>query len=356
MQQQATLYFCQGNSDKVYQASIESSGDGYAVNFAYGRRGSTLRTGTKTKSPVPLDKAQQIYDKLIKSKMAKGYTPGEYGQTYSQSDKAAQVSGIQCQLLNPIEEADLRYYINNPDFVVQEKFDGERRLIQRIEQDVQGINRNGLFVGGVAQSIVDAALAIQATSFVLDGEDMGDRLMAFDLLELNGHELTGLPYSDRLRALYSLFRGLDEDHPIRPVVTAFDADKKDWLLQEVTAANGEGIVIKNYHAFYEAGRPASGGNALKYKLYDTLSAIVDKVNDDRRSVALCLLENDRKIPVGNCTIPVNKPIPAPGVVVEVRYLYATSGGNLYQPTYLGERNDIRVNDCQAAQMKFKKAA
>jgi len=43
-----TLYFRQGNSDKVYQASIEPKGDRFIVTFAYGRRGSLLQTGTKT--------------------------------------------------------------------------------------------------------------------------------------------------------------------------------------------------------------------------------------------------------------------------------------------------------------------
>jgi len=41
-----TLYFRQGSSDKIYQAAIEPKDGGYTVNFAYGRRGSTLSTGT----------------------------------------------------------------------------------------------------------------------------------------------------------------------------------------------------------------------------------------------------------------------------------------------------------------------
>ena len=48
-----TLYYREGNSDKIYQVGIEQSGDGFVVNFAYGRRGATLNTGAKTASPVP---------------------------------------------------------------------------------------------------------------------------------------------------------------------------------------------------------------------------------------------------------------------------------------------------------------
>ncbi len=54
-----TLYFRQGSSDKIYQAAIEEvpgEDDAFLVNFAYGRRGSTLKTGTKTQKPVTREK------------------------------------------------------------------------------------------------------------------------------------------------------------------------------------------------------------------------------------------------------------------------------------------------------------
>ena len=37
-----TPYYCEVNSDKVYQADIEPTGDGFHVTFAYVRRGTTL--------------------------------------------------------------------------------------------------------------------------------------------------------------------------------------------------------------------------------------------------------------------------------------------------------------------------
>lgn len=68
-----TLYYREGSSDKVYQASIEPQGEAFVVNFSYGRRGSTMNTGTKTPSPVDYDSAKKIYDKLVREKKAKGY-------------------------------------------------------------------------------------------------------------------------------------------------------------------------------------------------------------------------------------------------------------------------------------------
>ena len=78
-----TLYYREGTSDKVYQAAIEPAGDGlYAVTFVYGRRGSTMNTGTKTNRPVSYADARRIFDKLVRAKLAKGYTPGPDGTPY----------------------------------------------------------------------------------------------------------------------------------------------------------------------------------------------------------------------------------------------------------------------------------
>ena len=55
-----SLYLKQGKSDKVYNASLEEvEGNHFLVNFAYGRRGATLRTGTKTKKPVKYASARK---------------------------------------------------------------------------------------------------------------------------------------------------------------------------------------------------------------------------------------------------------------------------------------------------------
>jgi bifunctional non-homologous end joining protein LigD len=45
--QSVSLYYREGSSDKEYHASIEPAGPRFVVNFAYGRRGSTLNTGNR---------------------------------------------------------------------------------------------------------------------------------------------------------------------------------------------------------------------------------------------------------------------------------------------------------------------
>ena len=83
--QSASLHYREGNSDKVYHAAVEPKDDGYIVTFAYGRRGNTLATGIKNDTPVQLETATKLFNKLVASKVSKGYQPdGEPAKPYQQ--------------------------------------------------------------------------------------------------------------------------------------------------------------------------------------------------------------------------------------------------------------------------------
>ncbi len=78
--QQSKLYYQEGNSDKVYEIDLcEINAQQYLVNFRYGKRGSTLREGTKTDLAVDRSKAENIFNKLVNEKKKKGYQ--EEGET-----------------------------------------------------------------------------------------------------------------------------------------------------------------------------------------------------------------------------------------------------------------------------------
>jgi hypothetical protein len=71
---QVRLEFREGTSDKVYEVDLcEVGPDRYVVNFRYGRRGTTLRDGSKTPAPVTQAKAEKIYNDLVASKVKGGY-------------------------------------------------------------------------------------------------------------------------------------------------------------------------------------------------------------------------------------------------------------------------------------------
>lgn len=340
------LYYKDDKSDKIYQASIDADGDGYRVNFAYGRRNSTLTTGSKTTSPVDLAAAEKIFNKLVTEKQAKGYTEGADGTPY-QNNVSKVASDIKPQLLNSIDEATAGRLLSNPMWLMQEKFDGRRLILRKTGDTVTGINKLGV-VTSVVQTVVDAALTIPG-DFTLDGEVIGNTYQAFDALAHDGEDWRDRECLDRLLLLKRI---LTDGGAIRRVPTWTDEGDKSTALRKLREDNAEGAVFKRMDSPYKAGRPNSGGHQLKFKFVTSCSAVVAKQND-KRSVAVSLLDGDEWVYVGDCAIPPNKQIPQPGDVVEIRYLYATEGRRIYQPVYLGVRDDILPNECTVSQMKFK---
>ncbi len=347
-----TLYYREGASDKVYQCGIEPAGERFVVNFAYGRRGATFNTGTKTNVPVDYQDARRIFEKLVKEKQAKGYTPGPDGISYQQSDKEQRQTDVVPQLLNAIDEGEIERLVTDDAWAMQEKFDGRRMLVRKQGAAIHGINRKGLHVG-LPSPILVAAHAIPG-DFILDGEAVGETLHCFDLLELNGEDQRPMPYRQRLTALLNLLMSGQQRH-IHYVNTTYRLTEKNSLLEHLRFQKREGVVFKRLDAPYTSGRPSSGGSQLKHKFYATLSAVVGKQNA-QRSVELKLRDGRQWTVAGNVTIPPNHRVPVIGSVVEVRYLYAfPESGCLYQPTYLGPRSDVSERECTVGQLKYKPA-
>ncbi len=353
--QSASLHFREGNSDKVYHAAIEPKGEGYLVTFAYGRRGNTLNTGTKTTHPVSLAEATKVFDKLVASKLAKGYhySAASAGETksYQQTGDEGRDSGIRCQLLNAVDESEIGSLIRSSQFCLQEKHDGRRLMVRKQGDTITGINRRGLVVA-IPDAIREAVEHIPF-DVLIDGEAVGDTLHAFDLLEVKGNCLRKRRYLDRFSGLIMVIP--PKLPALRWVSTAVDPNDKLETFEELKESGGEGVVFKDMDAHYSPGRPNSGGPQLKFKFVESASFVVTGHNA-KRSVTLGLYgsDGDKLVPAGNVTIPPNHRIPEVGEVCEVRYLYAyRESGSIYQPVYLGRRDDIPAAECVVEQLKYK---
>ncbi|MEX0774651.1 MAG: WGR domain-containing protein [Phycisphaeraceae bacterium] len=350
-----TLYYREGSSDKVYQAHLKPQGAGFVVNFTYGRRGSTMQSGTKTASgPVAYEAARKIFDKLVAEKTAKGYSPGADGTPYQQTDRESRATGILPQLLNAIDQTQALRLIADDAWAMQEKLDGKRILIQKADQVVTGINRSGLSVA-LPQPIA-LALGQLPGDLILDGECIGDVYHAFDLLGQGAGDTRGRPCRQRLSMLTELISSSDASAVIRLVRTVTGPADKQAYLAELRERKAEGAVFKRLDGKYTHGRPASGGAQVKFKFTATASCIVAGANVGKRSVALVVLDGVTQVPVGNVTIPPNQPLPVKGDLVEVRYLYAYEGGSLFHPVCLGKRDDIDAAACTLSQLKLKPAS
>lgn len=348
-----TLYCREGSSDKVYQVWIEASDEGHRVAFRYGRRGAALQTGTKTPAPVTPDKAKAIFDKIVKEKLAKGYKPADAGEAAAaQAD--ARATDVRPQLLNPIEPSELAHYITSASWFMQVKYDGERRLIRVTAEGVTGINRRGLTVA-LTQPIADAARGIAGGQpILLDGEDMGDHFVAFDVVEHAGHDCRSRSAYERFALLEQLLAQAGAEQAIRLADTAFSAHDKRYLVERTARDGGEGVVLKAALSAYKPGRPNSAGDALKCKFVASATVRVGAAQTGKRSVAMQLVDDAGTwLDVGNVTVPPNQPIPAPGDLIEVRYLYAYRGGSLFQPVMIGRRTDMTEQDCRIVQLQFK---
>lgn len=345
------LYFQEGGSDKEYHLQLVDLSGSYGVDFQYGRRGSTLNTGRKIETPA-IDQAKKTYDKVKIEKMSKGYhEEGRGNKTYS----PAVVGGdsiqalILPQLLNPIEENEVDRYLNDDAFVGQEKKDGRHQIIRMLDGTVTVFNRKGKEIGYPAAW----SNCIGVKNIILDGEAIGEQFYAFDLLEADGEDFRNKGYSRRHFHLSNLFEKNLLGGSIRLVPLACTPSEKKALYAQLQKNKKEGIVFKRLSAPYKPGRPNELGDMLKRKFYATLTARVKQGRSGKHSIGLELLDGKIWVDAGNVTIAQNTALPAAGTCVEIRYLYMYKGGSLYQPTYLGPRDDLDDSDCVLSQVKYK---
>jgi bifunctional non-homologous end joining protein LigD len=349
------LYYKDGKSDKVYHAQIVEKDGGYIVPFQYGRRGTTLATGEKTKEPVTLEKAQSILASLYKEKTGKGYTEGEDGAVFQSKSLEERFTGNVPQLLNAFpkdekkREALLIELLNDDDWVMQEKHDGWRTMIQKELTGVSASNKKGLSVA-IPQSVADKFnhLSVEA---LFDGELIGEEYHIFDLLMLNGKNVRDKSVIERLEML----KNLEVSSMVTP--TYYTSNAKSQKFEELKRdkkTKREGVVFKKKDAKYVPGRPASGGNQRKYKFMEESTMVVLSHNDTKRSIGVGVYdENKNMIPLGNVTIYANQDIPAIGAIVEIRYMHCFEGGSIYVSSLKCERPDQDESDCILSQIKFK---
>jgi bifunctional non-homologous end joining protein LigD len=359
-----TLGYCEGSSDKIYYVEVvEVAPTRATVNFEYGRRGGTMNVGTKTSVPINLPDAMTLYTKIVREKKAKGYTEigtGSYPRMTAPATPVAEpppmADRVLPQLLNPVEESELERLFMDDNWLMQPKMDGKRILLHRTGSRVFGTNRTGLECG-IPANVLDHADDL-GQDFILDGELIGDQYYVFDLLSLGGTDMTENSYHFRLTKLMNLLavKPSRHDNCIHWVLSWNTNLTKREAFDVIKKGRGEGVVFKRRMSAYKSGRPASGGTQLKFKFVATASVVVYRHNKSKRSVAMSVFYKaggGAATDIGNVTIGGAIPIPPEGSVIEVQYLYAYKDGSLFQPVYLGQRDDIEPTDCTIDQLKYK---
>lgn len=362
-----SLYSTEGTSDKVYTMWIEPSvrtGTGaqmFLVQSQYGRRGGPMQSACKTPAAVPMAKAEAVYAKVLKEKLAKGYHEGKDAPAFSQVTDAKD-SGLRPMLLTDCSEEGPDLFVADDTWVGQEKFNGKRIMIDTRDKDgkasVIGVNRRGLECP-IPWEVVDTFGSIGQV--VMDGELVGLTYHAFDLMFLDGKDLRSESYEKRHMLLEKLLAESMLDPCVQCAPVAIGAKDKAALVKKLRTGRKEGVVFKQFDETYQPGRieNAKKAIAVKCKFYAEGVFIVNRWND-KASVALDVMLDGRPFSVGNVTVQGKYASQVkPGAILRVKYLYATLAKQLYQPNLDPDdagsvtRDDLTPDACTYAQLKFE---
>jgi predicted DNA-binding WGR domain protein len=333
------------------------------VNFQYGRIGSALKPGTKTPAPKAYDDAERIYNKLVAEKVREGYKVVSNGNGTAPSvpvpvpSQPALQTFLPCELLEEITEGEAVALICDGRYYMQQKMDGQRRRVIKRNGQVFGLNRRAEPVP-LSKPLHDELAQLPLESFDLDGEIVGESLIVFDALDLDG-DISTTAYSARFYRLLDLFEDwrkgtLGELSPrqhLQPCPTWFSANDKAKAYRAQVEKRAEGVVFKLASAPYRAGR---NGSHFKMKFVKSASCKVLRTREgDKDNAVLALLDHDGQWREVGKASTLGKGHIETGQIVEALYLYATEGRRLYQPRIIGLRTDLDDSACTITQLRFK---
>lgn len=232
-------------------------------------------------------------------------------------------------------------YIKDINYGISQKLDGRRSLIRVTDGTLVGYNRQGDLRS--VSSSVSYLKSLQGT-WIFDGEEVDRRYYVFDILQTPTTNMVELPLSVRLASLIQLADNLPELH----VVPVYETNKQQFY--DFCEAKGyEGVVFKDLRSPYRSGRTKS---QLKYKFTHTADCIViDMQQDGKDNLVLGMYNGDQIVECGRVSALTGHGQRIKlGDVVEVRYLYTSTEGRLYQPVCPKIRDDKSPNECTVDQL------
>jgi ATP-dependent DNA ligase len=255
-------------------------------------------------------------------------------------------------LCREVKEADLPLF-SGGEWVCQDKLDGVRGVlfVKGGEVVVQG-RRNfmsvrypefqGIF-GKEDDFVLDCEIVTKDRVFnhiqIRDQNNNPSRVAivskvypavacVFDILELNGRDLTGLPFSER----YAILRSNIKPNGSLGILDVYDNISKRFL--EVKQEQGEGIILKRKDSQYHYGSRSDGW--LKCKNWKEARVLFDKYEVNNAGITVENPDGVRVLVAGRSGDVVRGLIDAEGsVVLDVQYLEITKNGVYRMPTFKG---------------------
>jgi bifunctional non-homologous end joining protein LigD len=188
-----------------------------------------------------------------------------------QRARPAFVTPMAAQVVTKLPEGD--------DWIYELKFDGYRALIIKDEQQVELRSRKNKDLTGMYPGIAAAGLRVKADQAVIDGEIVALDAQgspsfqtlqhrgthpehqivycAFDLLHVDGEDLTAEPLLKRRTRLFKVLEGSDlmlsKELPGSPAA----------IVEAVRGLGLEGVVAKRKDSMYESGERSDAWQKLK---------------------------------------------------------------------------------------------
>lgn len=237
-------------------------------------------------------------------------------------------------------------YIQDEDWVAEQKLDGKRILIQVEDGEVTPYNRNG------DQTTLNATIrepfAGLTGNWCFDGEELDGKFWIFDMPYALDIVSPDDAYADRRTALETVFNtAWADDDRLRLVEVARTEAQKRTLFEWCMSHEAEGVMFKSLEARYSPGKRSHG--MMKAKFKETADCVIMEVSPEGKSsckIGLFVPGDTLPTHVGSVKMSAKALALAKlGAVIEVEYLYFTNDQRLYQAQFKGHRDDKDPHDC-----------
>lgn len=244
--------------------------------------------------------------------------------------------------------------LNNDDWVMEEKFDGDRYLLVYKDCDrPRAYTRQGN--EALVPRIKTARHTLEffpADSFhvgttILDGEILATgEFKIFDMpmcMDLETHKLTYDKRRAMLEKVFPLWK-----QPGFELVDVERGGQKELIAQRLFSRQHEGLMFKRRDSIYKFDHRTY--NWLKWKFYKTGSVIITEMQREGKPEAatICVYDGDDLVEVSGVKIPTiyqEQQNIQQGDIIEVRFLKVTEGGKLREPVFLKKRTDVDPTEC-----------
>lgn len=236
-------------------------------------------------------------------------------------------------------------FLTHNHYWASQKIDGRRMQAVRTDDTIILLNRKGTAFTLEIDPAVRADLMRLNPGWWLDGEYLNGVYHVFDCVTApNGTILPDMPFHQRWATLVTIW---PDWAPVacHRLCYAVTQEEKRTLLAEVQKENGEGIIFRYDESTYQFGQRSP--LLVKYKFWKAADVIAFNVGrEGKSSTGIAVFDGEELRDIGAVTLSgaLYGTLKA-GDVMEVKYLYLTADGQLYQTSVLRVRDDKSPSEC-----------